>query len=545
MKKPMRILLFLICLLIYAAPLSAQIPRCWAHWQSTGGPFQDFERSTQLFDTTRHVPVVGITRTGWRMVQTCTPEDTARGFNFGQFDVAPLPLAFLAQNVSDYPRHQLDGARWAGRGLSSSIMLGGTAHWGPITAAIAPVFAFQSNDSFPVLLVQTPGIASLSDYFHAGRIDWPQRFGSSSFSQVYPGQSFIRADAYGAMVGFSTENLRIGPSRRNPLMMSNAGPGFPHVFAGTSKPIDLRIIEVGAEAIWGRLKESEYFDSLSFNDRRLIATLVITLSPKNSGLTIGLARSYLRTFPPGGLSLKEQLIDPYTNVRENPRDSTFADNQLLSAFFSFTGLASGLEVYGEYAREDHWSDANDLLLQLDHSRAYTFGLEKVFRLHGGEHLLRVNGEVANLGMAPTWQIGRPGAHFYTHARVRQGYTHRGQLLAAPIGPGSDAQYVGADYATGDWMAGAYYERVRYDNDVYYQNFASLRTNRGHDVEWTVGLRGAWLRGQNFQVTGALDISTRHNRDFVDIVQTGRFTNEQNVSFSLGGAWVPFVRRSFP
>src|SRR5690606_26643401 len=112
--------------------------------------------------------------------------------------------------------------------------------------------------------------------------------------------------------------------------------------------------------------------------------------------------------------------------------------------------------------------------------------------------------------------------FYTHARVRQGYTHQGQLLAAPIGPGSDAQYVGADYATPGWIAGAYYERVRYDNDVYYENFASLRTNRGHDVEWTVAARGAFMR-PFVQVTAELGISTRHNRDFVNIIQTGRFT----------------------
>jgi hypothetical protein len=206
---------------------------------------------------------------------------------------------------------------------------------------------------------------------------------------------------------------------------------------------------------------------------------------------------------------------------------------------------SGFEVYGEYARDDHWENARDLLMELDHSRAYTIGLEKVFRLPTDQQKLRVSAEASTLAMSQTWQSGRgAGATFYTHAQIRQGYTHRGQLLGAPIGPGSDAQYVGVDYLTSKWLGGLYYERVRYDNDSYYRHHVFLRAFRGHDAEWTLGVRGG-AAVRSVQIVGEIAHSKRYNRDFVSLQQSGLFSTETNIAFKLGVAWLPSVRRSVP
>jgi hypothetical protein len=244
------------------------------------------------------------------------------------------------------------------------------------------------------------------------------------------------------------------------------------------------------------------------------------------------------------LSLSEQIFGPYTGIRDNPAEESQGDNQLLSVFMSWVLRESGFEVYGEYAREDHWEDANDLLMQLDHSRGYTIGLEKVFTLRSGEHLLRVSAEATMLGNAATSQSGRSGATFYVHDQVRQGYTHRGQLLGAPIGPGSDAQYVGVDYLKGKLLGGLYYERVRYDNDTYYRHFAFERVHRGHDAEWTVGARGGHAL-PNVQITADLGYSTRHNREFVVLLNEDRISREHNLSFTFGAAWIPPAPRSVP
>jgi hypothetical protein len=218
------------------------------------------------------------------------------------------------------------------------------------------------------------------------------------------------------------------------------------------------------------------------------------------------------------------------------------DNQLLSVFFRWTLAESGFEAYGEYAREDHWQDTKDLILELDHSRGYTVGLEKVFFREDATAALRVMAEATNLGMSQTWQSGRPGVTFYTHSQIRQGYTHRGQLLGAPIGPGADAQHVAADYLFRDALVGAYIERVRYDNDAYYRHFAHLYDFRGHDAEMTLGLRGGGLL-HGVQLVGEVAYSSRHNRDFAEL-RTG-ISQEKNISVSLGAAWTQGLGRIVP
>src|SRR5699024_10219580 len=98
-------------------------------------------------------------------------------------------------------------------------------------------------------------------------IDWPQRFGDNSVRSNELGQSYVRFDAYGLAAGVSTENLWWGPAQRYPILMSNTAPGFPHIFAGTGRPLDIYIGKLELEAIWGRLSESDYFDNDPDNDR--------------------------------------------------------------------------------------------------------------------------------------------------------------------------------------------------------------------------------------------------------------------------------------
>lgn len=526
-----------------SAPLQAQTQDCWTHWETLGGPFSDLQRSLELRQHPGEHPVA-VARAGRSLLRSCTTFGVAiptesEAVRSGP-EVAILPAVGLMEISSEYPRPQQDGLRWAGAGLSTATMAGAAARWGPVTAVLAPMITFQQNDSFHIQLVNTPGLSPYGSYYHAGQIDLPRRFGSDAFSWVHLGQSFVRVDAFKAAAGISTENLRWGPARRNPILMSGAGPGFPHAFIGTSDPVNIGIGRFEVEAVWGRLSESAYFDTIPSNDKRLFAGLVVAFSPAAAGLTLGFARAYLRTLPPGGPDLIDQIFGPYTGIRDNPQQEEIGDNQLLSVFFDWILPKSGFEVYGEYAREDHWEDGRDLNMELDHSRGYTVGLEKVFPRADSSRMLRVAAEATNLGMSQTWQSGRGGVTFYTHSQIRQGYTHRGQLLGAPIGPGSDAQYVAVDYLGRDKLAGLYVERTRYDNDTYYRNFAFLRGYRGHDTELTFGLRAGGVF-RNFQFVGELSLSSRYNRDFAGI-EAG-VSHDNNFGVSLGAAWVPGAGRS--
>lgn len=454
-----------------------------------------------------------------------------------------LPVAVVAAENTAYPRETLNGLRWGGRGLSSQLEAGIAAAWGPFTAAFSPAVAYHQNASFPSLPVQVPGSSSFAYYWRPRNIDWPQRFGRDPFWWSHPGESYVRADAFNVALGFSTERLRWGPARRNPLLMSGAAPGFPQVFLGTSRPADIRIGDVSVEAVWGHLAESDYFDTTSDNDRRMLAGLIAAFQPRGlETLTLGFSRAYQRTLPPGGLPLLDYLRAPYGGLLDNDLLTGAADNDLFSVFARWVFPASDVEVYGEFARDDFWDGWGDLLQEPEHSAGVTLGLQKLVEIGGGgrEQWLRIAAEATSLNFSETQRSRRPEVIFYTHSSVVQGHTHRGQLLGAPIGPSSDAQSLEIDWLRQRWLAGFYVERVRYANDIYWQALADRYTTKGHDVEVTGGIRGALsLARQRLELSGEVAWSGRSNRHFIPQVgpmfETGF---EHNVGLQVGAAWRP-------
>lgn len=533
-------------------PLRAQdTSECFVFWENLGAPHLDLERLGAIPGRTVAADTAEAPMTEWRpvhrpghaMLSRCawSPDVLGLAATPGSPRIAVLPAVMIVEMNTSYPRLQRDGPRWASRGASSATMAGVGAGWGPFSAALAPILVTAENRSFPTLPVLVPGLSPYGSHEYPGMIDLPQRFGSQGHTSVEPGASFVRADAFGFAAGMSTETLRWGPARRYPLIMSGTAPGFLHGFLGTGRPVDVGIGTFEAEAIWGRLSTSEWFDSVPGDRRRLLAGLVVAFTPAGSGLTLGATRIYSRYVPAGGLSLSEVLFGPYGGVRVNPLEGEDADNQLLSAFFRWAFPGSGAEMYGEYAREDHWEDSDDLLMEPDHSRAFLVGLQKVFSREGAP-LLRVAFEAANLQASPTWLSGRGQPIFYLHSQIVEGHTHRGQLLGAPIGPGADAQYVAVDWFFPRGLAGLGLERVRYNNEIYYQRHAYSHSYRGHDVELAATLRGLWLIDE-FQVTGELGWGVRHNRNFISLLTTGQPGREGNLRLALGLAWVPGVRRT--
>src|SRR5690606_19519601 len=174
----------------------------------------------------------------------------------------------------------------------------------------------------------------------------------------------------------------------------------------------------------------------------------------------------LAHMPEEGLDLLEYIERPYTRIRDNPlgRNNILRDNQLFSIFARWAFPEVGFEVFAEWARDDHWEDLDDLLMEPDHSQTYMLGFQKV--VLAGPRWVRLYGELAHLQSSSTYRSGRGGPFImYAHSQLRQGYTHRGQLLGAAIGPGSDAQILGADVFAPWGMAGLFLERVRWDNDA--------------------------------------------------------------------------------
>lgn len=460
------------------------------------------------------------------------------------------PVSGLLGTNSAYPRDVNNGLRWAGKGVSTSIRAGATLAWGPVSAAIAPVFAYQANAPFDILEVERPGSSPYAWYWHPTTIDWPQRFGQDDFWWADPGESYLRADAFGAAIGVSTESLRWGPGRRYPILMSGTAPGFPHVFLGTSTPANVGIGDLAVEAIWGRLTESDYFNADTDDDHRLLAGLVLAFRPAfPGGLTLGFARAYLRTIPPDGWDLRDYLFEPYSALLNNPRGGTFeADNELFSFFGRWVLPDAGFEVYGEFARDDQWDGWDDLLKEIDHAAAVLVGVQKLTPLGrdtASARELRIVAEAVSTNFPETQRSTRHEVIFYTHSAVSQGYTHRGQLLGAAVGPGGDAQYVAVDVIDGRWMLGLYGERVRFAKDTYYQALGARYTYKGHDLELTGGLRGTYRPLPGLLVLGEIAWSGRYNRGWVDLLGPYTLTYERNLNLQIGASWTPTFGRSTP
>jgi hypothetical protein len=535
-------------LLLAAVTASAQVPAdraaadCTLHVQSIGHATSahDLVRTIQLTDSIAHRLPLFHRPARAAAVSTCTAPaavlDLSRAIDVAPLArIAPTPVELLAIANSAYPRDWNDGALWAGRGLGLSLTAGATFRLGRVHATLAPVLTWQSNASFEIQPADTAADAAFAHPWWGSMIDVPQRPGTGAFATIGPGQSFIRAAAGGVSAGFSTENIVWGPARRNPLVLSATAPGFPHAFIETDRALDLWLVQLDGQLFWGRLTESDHFDDEADNDHRAIAGLLVSLQPRGApGLSIGAARTQSFTWWPS-LPLSEVLLRPYRGVRDNPSSELSGDNQLITLFFRWAAAADGLEVYGEWTREDHWGRAEELLRNLDASQAWTLGFQKL--IPRGDNALRVAAEISHLSDAlPVRYAGRGALPFYANVSVPQGHTHRGQYLGAGIGTGAESQWAGLDYFWKRGRTSLGIERARYEDDAYNVLFAPEHGSHRRDTELS-------LRAGHMTELGAVLIdvelgwSVRFNRHFLDI-DDATSRRDHNTGLRLGARWLP-------
>lgn len=431
----------------------------------------------------------------------------------GPVAVSLAPARIGGWYRSGYPADRNNGVVWAGRGISAVGAAGVRLRWGRVRAALAPALAFQDNDDFTTVPRALPGFSPfLHPFQHT--IDLPQRFGTNHFETIHPGDSYVRIDFDEVGLGVSTENVWVGPAIRNPIVMSNTAPGFPHVFL-EAPAIDFGDTRIGLEALHGWLEESDHFDSDPSNDgnRLLLWTLTVAPGPL-PGLEIGYAHAYMYA----------QEHSAYFALFGAERAAD--GNELMSLFARWTLPGSGAELYAEVAREERWSGLDDLVNEPDHSQGFSLGAQKLSTL--GPLRLRLQAELVHLQEKREGE-GRAPVVYYTHEQVKQGYTHRGQLLGAPIGPGADAQFVALDALFDDASAGLFVERAR-RNDL---TWIAVETRRHHpyrhDVEVTTGLRGHVRIGE-LLAAGTVAYAWRWNRDFLQ--------DDTNLALELELSWSP-------
>lgn len=413
----------------------------------------------------------------------------------GRLTIIPLSPRMSTYYNNNLPLGQNDGLMWQGRGYNHLASAGLHIEYGPLRATLRPEFTHSINRSFEAL---PPGRVYISwpyegnEYMQRlSRIDMPYRFGDNSFSTFHAGQSTLSLNYAGATAGVSTANNWSGPALHNPLLMSNNAPGFFHAFLGTDGPLQTQYGNIEARMFWGGLKESDYYDDNPANNLRFISGLEFNYSPPFlPELSVGFARTFVEYYPEDGLTFSH-LVRPFNaftkdnfsesqevqfSYNDNPTTQTGDTAINLMSFFARWKIPQhNFEVWAEWGKNENTNDRRNFLLERVHTRSYVLGFQKRFEIPQNRWIT-FNGEITQIeNLEDTGGTDYPV--WYEHLYVSQGYTHRGQVLGAGIGPGGTSQKFRVDFYDKLGLLGFSANRIEYNNDRLYRHQSHIVRNQ--------------------------------------------------------------------
>ncbi|MDB4164164.1 capsule assembly Wzi family protein [Flavobacteriaceae bacterium] len=450
----------------------------------------------EIFDTEKYAP-------------------TILSFLKGNGKIKILPIDYNIEFNSHHPYNRNNGSMGPNRGYQHILSAGIYAEIGPLSIQLKPEYLFSENKDFEGFGEGPNGHYSgiwAKRYKLWNKIDMPERFGEKSISKTLIGQSSIRLNFKGLSLGVSNENIWWGPSIRNSIMMSNHARGFKHITFNTTKPLKTKIGNFEWQVISGRLESSEYLPAGSdrqhagtniyvpkinqrgeTDDWRYLQGYTITYSPKwVSGLSLGFIRwvSMYGALVEGKylwLEGSPTWFPAFSNLfRKNDKYENYEaqTNQAAGLFLRWLWKDSKAEIYVDYNHNDAKQNIRDLLLDSDHSRAVTVGLQKVFEISADNFLF--SWEWTQMEQTAS-RLLRDAGSWYEHSWTYDGYTNKGEVLGAGIGPGSNSHYFALSRIRDKEKLGIALEIIDQDNDFYHEAFASARDPRRYWKDFNLHL----------------------------------------------------------
>ncbi len=417
-----------------------------------------------------------------------------------------LPELYTIHNGA-LPYSLNDGWLWAGRGWSLWVRAGLRVQSDRVRLILAPELYQTDNQGFTppadwVTLPRPPGRNPFANPWHTTpeSIDLPVRFGTTAFTQWDWAQSTLDVDFGRITAGLSTENEWWGPGIRNAIVMSNNAAGIPRLFARPTRPIATRAGTFDLRLFAGALLESAYFDAAPANSWRSISAFALVWTLRRApNVTVGFTRAVYAPVS-SWTRVPTRLLDALIRNPGRPNNRLPGDtvvvpgpDQVFSFFGRWAFPGAGFEVYAEWARTELPTSLRDLLTAPNHTQGYTVGLQGA-QPAGSVSTVRVQLEATYLEKSATLR-DRPVGTWYTSRAVPQGYTNRGQVIGAAIGPGGSSQWLAVDYVAPLWQAGVFVSRIRWDGDALYR-FPTTNV-RGtpnkwcsHDTSMMWGVRAA-------------------------------------------------------
>ena len=444
------------------------------------------EINKEIFDTEKYTP-------------------TALTFLKGNGKIKILPIDYNIEFNSRHPYNRNNGSMVPNRGYQHILSAGIFAEIGSLSIQLKPEYLYSQNKDFEGFGEGPNGHYPIIWSKRAllwNRIDMPERFGEKSISKTLIGQSSIRLNFKGLSLGVSNENIWWGPSIRNSIMMSNHARGFKHITFNTTKPLKTKIGNFEWQLISGRLeasgfnppnKDFVYAGSKIFypkinqlgaeGDWRYLQAYSLTYSPKwIKGFSLGFIRwvqmySALVRGKYYWMKGNPTWFPAFSNLfRKNDSSSDLEQqtNQAAGVFLRWLWIDSNAEIYVDYNHNDSKQNIRDLLLDSDHSRAVTVGLQKVFKISNDNYLF--SWEWTQMEQTASRLLRNAGS-WYEHSATFDGYTNEGEVLGAGIGPGSNSHYFALSRIRDKEKLGIALEIIDQDNDFYHEAFASANDPR--------------------------------------------------------------------
>lgn len=475
-----RILVLVLSVLSFLSASAQTIP--------LGTPIiQEYLRRQQLlgkFDSTFsfHFRPIVLNENGVRVDSTVFNKSNYFGkkntFFNGNGSFRLLPAEFRTSYDSHHPDSRNDGAQIRSRGIQTYASLGFSLELGILSIQVKPEFVFAQNRDYEGFLPNDIRNSRNRWLQYLNTIDLPARYGDGSYKKITAGQSSIRLNKWGLSLGISSENIWWGPGIRNSIMMSNNAQGFTHLTFNTQRPLKSPIGSFEWQFLTGRLNASGFNPSTELiestttlfrpkaDDWRYFQALGITYSPKwVRGLSLGVTRwaqQYYETAKEA-----DDFFPIFQNVlRENDQDE-FGLNLLQDQAVAFYGRwlfsDSKAEFYFEFARNDAPIGIRDFLVDTDHSRAYTLGVNKLFSTLRKEVYVQLNLELTQTSQTEGRNLRNAGS-WYRHSRVRHGFTHNGEIIGSGLGSSGNAQYLEVSRVEGLTKIGGAFERFMHNQD---------------------------------------------------------------------------------
>ena len=356
-----------------------------------------------------------------------------------------------------------DGAAFQSKGLNFKISEGIRINYeNKIDFCFKPELYYYQNLEYDII---APVQSEWGDYWTP--FDNIQQFGKKIYFDFAWGQSYLRFNTTNLSLGFSTENIIIGPGRESNIILGDNAAGFPHIDLGTCGKVPVGNWGEGElKFVWGFLHESDYFDDDSSNDFGWITSTHVAFSP-----------TFAPFFSMGANFLYYKPLsdwDGWDLIRSIPfvdKLNPGTDNKdvMLSLVFRFLLPESGFELYAEWARHDNIGTVSSWIESPEHTHGYTIGFSKILYSGGvmGKAIV-LSFEMSDLAQERTQEIG-PGGPWYRHSWTgwTQGYTNEGQLLGSAMGPGSNMQWLHIGIFTQRGLTGIFLRRYIHDNDYFY------------------------------------------------------------------------------